>query len=260
MVAGWVHLGLFSARNLPIYVIVAAPLVAAMVHEGLLSLTRAPLAPWVGRAIERFENFAAEFSATDNLGRVHLTSAVAFLAVVAIFYSPAPPFKFRAEYDPKNYPAKALRVLQGKSFAKNIFTDDEWGDYLIYRLFPSTRVFVDGRFDLYGQAFTEKYLDLINAKYGWEETLKKYNVETILLRVDTPLAGTLKESRRWRPVYDDGMAIVFRSESSLARTGLPEANQASAAERGGDVRDREITKINHRGPTTTKPKTRSESL
>jgi hypothetical protein len=28
--------------------------------------------------------------------------------------------------------------------------------------------------------------------------------------VDSPLAGAVKESRRWRAVYDDGRAIVFR--------------------------------------------------
>jgi hypothetical protein len=261
MVAGWLHLGLFSVRNLPIYLLVAAPALAAMLHELLLGLAEAPLAPWVGRTVRAFENFASDFGANDRLARVHLASALGFLAMAAIFYAPAPPAKFRAEYDPKQYPAQALKVLRGSEMSRSIFADDEWGDYLIYRLYPQTRVFVDGRFDLYGDEFTKKYLDVLNTRYGWEDTLKKYGVDTVLLRVDTPLAGALKECRRWRPVYDDGMAIVFRSEAALARGVPPEGNQASAGLSGRDVRDRAITRVNPCGPRTTQSNaTRSESL
>jgi hypothetical protein len=260
MLIGWLHLALFSVRNLPIYLLVAAPVVAGMVQELLLRLAQAPLAPWVGRTVRAVESFAADFGVNDGFARTHLASVAGFVAMAAIFYAPAPPAKFRAEYDPKQYPAQALGVLRGQEMSRSIFADDEWGDYLIYRLYPQTRVFVDGRFDLYGEEFTKRYLDVLNAKYGWEDTLKKYSVDTILLRVDTPLAGALKECRRWRPVYDDGMAIVFRSESALARRP-PQGNQASAGLSGRDVRDREITRVNPRGPRTTQFKTtRSESL
>ena len=193
--------------------------------------------------------------------RHYLTSALGFLAMTLVFYAPAPPAKFRAEYDPKQYPAAALEAVRGAEMSQSIFADDEWGDYLIYRLHPQTKVFVDGRFDLYGEAFTKKYLDLLNAKYGWEQTLRTYSVDTVLLRIDTPLTGALKESRRWRPVYDDGMAIVFRSEAALATRAQPEENQASARLCGRNVRDREITRVNPSGPRTTHTNTtRSESL
>ena len=42
------------------------------------------------------------------------------------------------EYDPQRYPAKALSVLRADPSSK-IFTDDEWGDYLVYNLYPATR-------------------------------------------------------------------------------------------------------------------------
>jgi hypothetical protein len=261
MVAGWLHLALFSVRNLPIYLLIAAPVLAGMLNDLLACLAAAPLAPWVGKSVRAFESFVAEFGANDRTPRIHLTSALGALAMVFVFYAPAPPAKFRAEYDPKQYPAAALKVLRGTAMSRSIFADDEWGDYLIYRLYPHTKVFVDGRFDLYGEAFTKKYLDLLNAKYGWEQTLRTYSVDTILLRVDTPLTGALKESRRWRPVYDDGMAIVFRSEAALAASAQPEGNQASAGLCGRNVRDREITRVNPSGPRTTQTNmTRSESL
>jgi hypothetical protein len=229
MVAGWLHLGLFSVRNLPIYLLVAAPAVAGMLQELVQVAERAPLAAWVGRSVRAFENFSREFGANDSIPRWHLVSVVCMVLVAGIFYTPAPPPSFRAEYDPKQYPEAALSVLRDQSVTRSIFADDEWGDYLIYRLYPNTRVFVDGRFDLYGEDFTKKYLDLLNAKFGWQETLDKYRVDTVLLRVDAPLTGALKESRRWRPVYDDGIAIVFRSRTTPAI----DANPAEAGAMAG---------------------------
>ncbi len=83
-----------------------------------------------------FEEFADGIGALDRQGRVYAVSAAGFLAVGMLFYTPSPPAKFRAEYDPKKYPAKALGVIRGADFSKNVFTQDEWGDYLIYRLYP----------------------------------------------------------------------------------------------------------------------------
>ncbi|HSW50231.1 MAG TPA: hypothetical protein VLH09_08655, partial [Bryobacteraceae bacterium] len=260
LVAGWLHLALFSVRNLPIYLLIAAPCVAGMLHELLRRASVAPLASWVGKSLRAFDRLAEEFGAGDRIPRLHLASAVGFLLMASVFYAPSPPAKFKAEYDVKQYPAAALQVLHGPETAQSIFADDEWGDYLIYRLYPQTKVFVDGRFDLYGQEFTEKYLDVLNAKYGWEDTIKKYGVDTILLRVDTPLAGALKESRRWHPVFDDGMAIVFRSQAALAARAQPEENQDSAGLPGGNARDPVITRVNPSGPRTTHTKTRSESI
>jgi hypothetical protein len=210
LVAGWLHLGLYSVRNLPIYLLIAAPVVAAMTEELLSWVATAPLAAWVGRSLQAFERFCREFGENDRLPRWHAVSAMVFVLTAAVFYAPTPPERFRAEYDPKKYPEAALSVLADRGPLGTIFADDEWGDYLIYRMYPEAKVFVDGRFDLYGESFTKKYLDVLNARYGWQETLDRYGVDTVLLRVDTPLAGALKESARWRPVYDDGMAIVFR--------------------------------------------------
>jgi hypothetical protein len=58
-----------------------------------------------------------------------------------------------------------------------------------------------------------------------------------------PLTGALKECSRWRLVYDDGIALVFRS---VSRNG---GETASAV--GGTSRDREITKTQAGGETTT---------
>ena len=92
-----------------------------------------------------------------------------------------------------------------------IFSSDGFGGFLIYRFHGDRKVFFDGRSDFYGAKFDQDdYLDVMNAKYTWQNTLTRYSVDTILLPVDAPLTGVLKETSRWRVVYDDGIALVFR--------------------------------------------------
>jgi len=158
-----------------------------------------------------------------------------------LFYAPNAPAMCRAQYDAARYPAKAVEFLQKDGSADTIFTDDTWGGYLIYRLYPANKVFIDGRSDFYGSTFNEKYLDVMKVRYGWEKNLDQYHVNAILLPVETPLTATLKESPRWRAVYDDGVAILFRIADATAAGG----NQFSAVSHGGKDRGREITKPQH---------------
>lgn len=253
VLAAWAHLALAVVRNEPIFMMLVGPPVALMLQSVLHELPGRKIAAWLRAGAEKAERFTAAFSVTDSIARLHLTSAAAACLLVALFYAPNAPAKCRAEYDVKRYPAKAIDVLRQGGAAKIIFADDEWGDYLIYRLYPENRVFIDGRLDFYGSKFSQVCDDVMNVRYGWEKNLEQYHVNTILLSPNTALASTLKESRRWRPVYDDGVAIVFQDQQSAAAAG-----QVSAVSRDGKERDRKITKSQTSDLTITKSNSRSE--
>jgi hypothetical protein len=246
----WAHAALLAGRNIPIFMILAAPPVGAAVEHGLARLAELNVAGWLRRAAAALNALAARTAETEAIPRWHLASAAGVLVVAALLYAPAPPPKFRAEYDPKTYPAAAVEVLRREGGAR-IFTNDLWGGYLIYRLYPRTRVFVDPRSDFYGLDFSEQYMSVLNVKYDWEQTLDRFGVNTILLPPSAPLAGALKESARWRVVYDDGVAVVFRPPQAVGKT------LSATVSGGGTGRDREITKTEARDRAITelKPKT-----
>jgi hypothetical protein len=231
----WAHAALLAARNIPIFGIAAAPVVAAMLQSGLDRAADWNVAGWVRRSAAKF-NLAAQGAGEKELvGRWHLVSVLGVALVAAVIWAPNPPKKFRAEFDPNAYPAAALASL-GHSPDARIFTNDEWGDYLIW---SRQRVFVDGRSDFYGDDFENKYVDVLNVKYGWEQTLQHFGVNTILMPPDAPLTGALKESSHWEVVYDDGISVVFRPRQAAGVTTL-----SAMAQEGGGSRDREITKTN----------------
>ena len=243
----WAHASLLAVRNIAIFAIVAAPPVATALAHWLKAAPRSNVAAWLRTAAERFNRIETETGETEAVSRWHLASVAGVLVVVAVMWAPHPPRKFRAEFDPARYPKAALATLRAVPNSR-IFTNDEWGDYLIWSLYPSHRVFVDGRSDFYGDDFDDKYIDVINVRYGWEKTLGRFGVDTILLPPDAPLTGALKVSAGWRLVYDDGISLVFRS--ATAGTRIPSADSGE-----GTGRDREVTKTQ----ASDRPITKTES-
>jgi hypothetical protein len=248
---GWLHLALIAERNLPLFAIAVSPILA----RSITALVRVPvscsLAPWIGRTARWFEQWSASIDQTDRIGRLYLV-AVLPLALIGAVLIVTPPSagvignKFTSTYDPKSYPEKALSMLWGSEI-HHIFAEDEWGDYLIYHLYPSKKVFIDGRSDFYGDQFGERYLDLLNVQHGWQNTLDKYRIDTIVIAPKFALTQTLKISPEWHVVHDDGVAVVFRRNSGA------QASLVSSDE--GKNRDRAIAKTITRDHPITQPTT-----
>jgi hypothetical protein len=203
------HAALVAGRNIPLFAIVSAPQVAWVLDAAIRRAPALAIAGWLRALAERFNRLAAETGETERIPRWHLASVAGVAGVAALLWVPNPPPKFRAEFDPKRFPAKAVERL-GRYASARVFTYDQWGDYLIYRLYPSQKVFLDARSDFYGSDFLKKALEVINVTPGWDRTLACFGVDTVLMPPATPLAGALKESAHWRVDYDDGVAIIFR--------------------------------------------------
>lgn len=251
----WAHGALLSARNIPIFTIAAAPPIAAMISEWLAALPLSNVAGWLKAAARKFNAIAGRMGETDAIPRWHVVSAAGMALVVALVLAPHPPKKFRAEFDAKSFPVGAASKISsdvlGQSATARIFTSDQWGDYLIYRLYPRTRVFIDGRSDYYGDDFERKYVDALNVNYGWDATLARFGVDTVLLPPSSPLSGALKLSDRWRVIYDDGVAIVFRRAASVG------VIKDSVVASRGSSRDREVTKTIAGGPSAARTKSKT---
>jgi hypothetical protein len=54
-------------------------------------------------------------------------------------------------------PEAGVRFIEANDLPGQVFNAQEWGGYLIYRWYPSRRVFIDGRVDMYGPEVTQDY-------------------------------------------------------------------------------------------------------
>lgn len=114
-------------------------------------------------------------------------------------------------------PKGAVEFILKEKLAGNLFNSYNWGGYLIWHLYPSCRVFVDGRTDLYGDEILSQFLRVMRAEEGWERILDEYKVDMVIVEKNMPLVRCLELKERWRKVYEDSLAVVFVRAGSLSQ-------------------------------------------
>jgi hypothetical protein len=83
-----------------------------------------------------------------------------------------------------------------------------WGGYLIHAL-PNQKVFVDGRPDMYGDAFMHEYIEVTFIRDEWQQVLDRYGVDVVLAESDSALASRLEVTPGWREVFIGKIETVF---------------------------------------------------
>jgi hypothetical protein len=116
-----------------------------------------------------------------------------------------------------DYPVRAVEYLRHHPQPTGMFNEYGWGGYLISQLSPEHKVFIDGRTDLYEYSGVfPDYLSIASAQPEALRLAARCNVQSVLVKGDSPLALLLAASPDWRQVYADQLAAIF------VRTGRPE--------------------------------------
>ena len=107
------------------------------------------------------------------------------------------------------FPVAAVDFLEESETPGNIYNLYHWGGYLAWRLYPERKVFIDGRADVYGDAFIDEYLQVYQLREAWQEPLDRYDVSVAIIDQGSPLSTMLSERSEWLPAYADEQAVVF---------------------------------------------------
>jgi len=214
----WIHLALLSARNIPLFMMIAAPLAASWLQH---LLTRLQPLRYLGTAFTTIAEICEELKPLERAPRAYLLSGLGTLALAGLFATGAKGFE--AQFKPESFPVQAIPLVE-RSAAQRIFTYDQWGDYLIYRLYPKKRVFVDGRSDFFGMPIFDDAQHILNAQYDWRTQLRHFGIDMVLVRPDAPVCTVLKISPDWTIRFDDGKVLIF--EAASLKRPIPETREA----------------------------------
>lgn len=115
----------------------------------------------------------------------------------------------RRPSQPKRYtPRAALDALLSRQPDARILNDYSFGGYLMFRGIP---VFVDGRFDMYGNRFLVSYFEALElvkkGKFG--ALMRKYKINAILMRPEQPVVRLLNRLPDWKRVYAGRVAVAY---------------------------------------------------
>lgn len=189
------YLGLQSVRTIPLFCVATAP-IAAVALQGL----------WAARG-SRAATVHPALSPGKALVNWIAAAAIAASALLSTSSLTTP----RAVTLTQNsaYPARAVAYLRGHAVPRPLLNSYDWGGYLIWTLYPGYRVYIDGRPDMYGEAYVERFMAIYQGRVGWQAELATQRIRSVLVEPDSALARLLALSRGWRLLYHDNQAVLY---------------------------------------------------
>ena len=182
------YAGLVSIRMMPLFVWIAVPLISQRLGD------------WPANRSHRLRPQPALHALLNAV----IVLAMAIFAGVHVFQV----IQRQPMAEAQHFPAGAVAFLQTHPPGR-IFNHYDWGGYLIWRLYPYTPVFIDGRADLYGKELLDQFAQTYQFTGAWQRTLQSWSIETVVVPADSALASGLRISPGWMVSYEDSQAIVL---------------------------------------------------
>ncbi len=183
-----------SLRHIPILMLVMVPVVADMAEAWLQE----------SGATRLFKPVTVQSSRTLVINFVVLVSFCVF-AMIRVQQV----VSHQGDLESRNFPAAAVAFLEREHPPEPIMNSYNWGGYFIWKLYPKYRVFMDGRADVYGDAFMTDFGACYYLTGHWKHTLERWNIRTIVLPPDAPLMTALRSNPDWREIFVDSQAIIL---------------------------------------------------
>lgn len=196
LLAGWLIMALYSTRNIPLFVIVVAPILADI-------LAKTAIDPrW--RVIEK------NMLTIERSAHGILWPSVSI--ILAFVLSNTQAIQEYNAYDPSKFPVKAVDWMKENPQDGRMFNYFPWGGYLLYREWPHQMVFIDGQTDFYGEALTREYEQVISLADNWYEVFEKHQINIAIIPTDFPLEKALSEVYEWNILYKDDTSTILVNE------------------------------------------------
>jgi hypothetical protein len=205
-----------SARHIPIFALIAAPILARHV--------------WTIMCVRGWDRKIMSPEAPAAAGAIAFTLifllAPATLGIVRVQHFVAN----QPAYEAKNYPVAAVNFLREKQLPGPLYNRYGWGGYLIRRLYPDYLVYIDGRADVYGDEFMVEAVHTYDGHPRWREPLDRLAIRTVLVSPDAALSSLLRQDQNWHKVYEDRQAVIFTREvNNFAAANKPQENSSQAS-------------------------------
>ena len=194
ILVGVVTLGLsiWSVRHIPFFVLALCALLPPALNY-----------------YEDYLRLMLKNNALFSSARRVLTGVLLFVSAVilVIFFTRAPFSLIAGPY----YPVGAMRYLEDNHLSGKLLVYYDWGEYVIFHLYPHFRVAFDGRYEtVYPPEVCQIYWDFSFARPNWKAFLEQYPPDFILLPQNENVAKLLSREPAWRIAYSDKFCILFK--------------------------------------------------
>ncbi len=113
------------------------------------------------------------------------------------------------------YPLGAVQYIRDRNLTGNVLTDFEWGEFVMWKLYPKCLVSMDARYEsVYPKHVFDRYIEFYFASSDWRVFLDQYPHDMILIKRSANVYPILRQQKNWCEVYSDiGSALFVRCDS-----------------------------------------------
>lgn len=207
-------MGFVSRRHIPLAVLTVMPFIALALGRGSMA---AWAAKWQGSPLGR--SYARSRANGKQLSPVAegVLNWMLLLVIVLVLLACRPWFSANAAKRAERLPAAAADYVIAHRIVGKMFNGYDDGGYLIYRLGPERKIFIDGRVDVYGDAFFKDYNAIYAGTAGWKQKFDRYGIDFAILDNDAPIRQLLLAEGSFKEAYrDDHHSVLLRSAARQA--------------------------------------------
>ncbi|MBD3162590.1 MAG: hypothetical protein GF346_09505 [Candidatus Eisenbacteria bacterium] len=209
LLVAFIYLAISSRRNLPLLAIVATPIAARWLGEGLGR-------SWFRSMRERIKpgTRAVITAACFCISILGLVSYDVALANGSLYNAISTNRRFGTDPAPVVFPRAAVEFLRANDVDGPLFNLLGSGGYLIYA-YPEEKVFIDGRLEVHSTAHYKRYLGMLGGGTAWKEAEEEFDFRFLILNYASAVPLTLERLQdvTWEPVYlDDTVIVLVRND------------------------------------------------
>lgn len=198
--------GFVSVRHVVLATIVMAVFAAAAGRDGIA--ISAPKVDWLASLSRNSARLAPRKARSGRLERAINLIVLLFLCAAAIGWYPVARAR-EAVLVRKIYPVDSVQFILDHGVIGRMFNNYGFGGYLIHRLYPQQRVFIDGRADMYGDDFFKEYAAISSGARNWQELFDKYRIDFVVCARNEPIRQLLLTRGDFRLVFEDAASSVL---------------------------------------------------
>lgn len=235
----FLYLSLLARRNVAIFVLAALPFMVTNLNETLSSLR-----------LTRQGKLKQVLANSFGIGKSFLAKRWTAIALIlfmgwSIWNIASNKFYLRMRVPASwgfgvnelFFPRRACDFVEENGISGPIFNNLGAGGYLIWRFYPSRKVFIDGRLEVYDTTHYALYQRTLSDEEVWKQVVNHYDINCVILSHILPgisdMIRRLYSDKNWKLIYYDDVAAVFIRNHERNQRIIEMGQQDSTLSGGG---------------------------
>lgn len=144
---------------------------------------------------------------------------IIYLFILIFAFSNIKTRSFEPLINGSRYPIQSIEFIKTNNIKGNLFINFGFGSYASYKLYPNNKILIDGRYEeVYYEDIMPMLKNFYLVKPGWDEVLKKYPPDIMIIEKFYPIYNVLNKNKNWKLIFADNFFGVFTRPNQVKKT------------------------------------------